>query len=475
MLDNITIISNNHEGFMKITIKVVIEQESKVITENIISIARQKLSAETLGLNTIEAKQITSGIQQVMTHHQIKDYISEQKTCNNCGEKLMNRGYHSLKYRTLFGKLSLKSPRLLKCNCHKHKQKSFSPLTKLLSDHASPELMYLESKWVSLMSYDLATNLLSELLPLKFNHSSVQSDAKKISTRIEKELGKESYIYIEGSQRDWYKLPKPDAPLTVGIDGGYIHAREGDNRKAGWIEAIVGKSLQEEKETKRFGYVVNYEQKPKRKLYEMLHKQGLQMNQEITFLSDGGDTVRELPMYLSPNSEHILDWFHITMKITVMKQMTKGLNDTKMEIEEKLELIKWCIWHGNVHKALEKLEDLNWLLDEAYSDKKERKGYKLWKTVDEFYGYIQGNSQFIPNYNDRYHHDEIISTSFVESTVNELISKRMSKKQQMRWTKEGAHLMLQLRVKTLNNELGEHFRNWYPQIKLQNNNLDANA
>jgi hypothetical protein len=31
------------------------------------------------------------------------------------------------------------------------------------------------------------------------------------------------------------------------------------------------------------------------------------MNQQITFLSDGGDTVRDLQLYLNPQAEHILD------------------------------------------------------------------------------------------------------------------------------------------------------------------------
>ena len=42
--------------------------------------------------------------------------------------------------------------------------------------------------------------------------------------------------------------------------------------------------------------------------------------QAITFLSDGGDTVRDLQLYLSPLAEHLLDWFHITMRITVLRQ-----------------------------------------------------------------------------------------------------------------------------------------------------------
>ena len=57
-----------------------------------------------------------------------------------------------------------------------------------------------------------------------------------------------------------------------------------------------------------------------------------------------------------------------------------------------------------------------------------------------------------------------ISPAFVESTVNEVISKRMKKKQQMRWTKKGAHLLLQVRIKTLNGELKDTFRRWYPKM-----------
>ena len=55
-----------------------------------------------------------------------------------------------------------------------------------------------------------------------------------------------------------------------------------------------------------------------------------------------------------------------------------------------------------------------------------------------------------------------ISSAFVESAVNQVISKRMVKKQQMRWSKRGAHLLLQVRTKVLNEELRETFDRWYP-------------
>ena len=67
-----------------------------------------------------------------------------------------------------------------------------------------------------------------------------------------------------------------------------------------------------------------------------------------------------------------------------------------------------------------------------------------------------------PNYGERQRAGEAISTAFTESAVNQVISKRMVKKQQMRWTPRGAHLLLQVRTRVLNDQLAGDFRRWYP-------------
>ena len=72
------------------------------------------------------------------------------------------------------------------------------------------------------------------------------------------------------------------------------------------------------------------------------------------------------------------------------------------------------------------------------------------------------NASAIPNYGERYRAGEIISTSFVASAVNQVISKRMVKKQQMRWSPRGAHLLLQIRTRVLNDTLADDYRRWYP-------------
>jgi hypothetical protein len=76
-------------------------------------------------------------------------------------------------------------------------------------------------------------------------------------------------------------------------------------------------------------------------------------------------------------------------------------------------------------------------------------------------------SRLHSNYGERYRAGERISTGFVESTVNQVVSRRFCKKQQMQWGKRGTHLLLQTRVKTLNGELGTVFKRWYPDLQVE--------
>ena len=79
---------------------------------------------------------------------------------------------------------------------------------------------------------------------------------------------------------------------------------------------IVGKSMAEDRPSRCFGFVQTYDDKPKRRLFELLKGQGMQMNQRVMFFSDGGTDIREVQHYMNPEAEHYLDWFHITMRLT---------------------------------------------------------------------------------------------------------------------------------------------------------------
>jgi hypothetical protein len=129
--------------------------------------------------------------------------------------------------------------------------------------------------------------------------------------------------------------------------------------------------------------------------------------------------------------------------------------------EEDLERVKWFLWHSNVYKALQVLEDLAWDIDAEASDEAQR----LVRTLHEFEYYIRTNRSPIPNYGDRYRNEEAISSAIAESTVNQIVSKRFVKKQQMRWTRQGTHLLLQIRTRVLDDTLPATFQRWYPGME----------
>jgi len=74
----------------------------------------------------------------------------------------------------------------------------------------------------------------------------------------------------------------------------------------------------------------------------------------------------------------------------------------------------------------------------------------------------------IPNYGERYRQGERISSGFVESAVNYVVAKRFTKRQQMQWSPEGAHLLLQMRTRVLNGALEQTFRGWHPDFRAAN-------
>jgi hypothetical protein len=95
---------------------------------------------------------------------------------------------------------------------------------------------------------------------------------------------------------------------------------------------------------------------------------------------------------------------------------------------------------------------------------------KLLKAVWAFETYVTNNRTFIPNYGERYRHGKVIATAFVESAVDQVVSKRFVKKQPMRWTLVGAHLLLQIRIQVLRRRLagpphGDGFPGWSKPLR----------
>ena len=129
------------------------------------------------------------------------------------------------------------------------------------------------------------------------------------------------------------------------------------------------------------------------------------------------------------------------------------------KLAKSLRQIEGFLWNGNLRDGQVVIEDLVIDLDEIETDYASIKA--LRKTAAEFETYIANNKDMIPNYAERRQCGEQVSTGFVESTVNTVVGKR----QQMRWSRQGAHLMLQTRTRTLDGTLRSKFEQWYPGMK----------
>ena len=120
------------------------------------------------------------------------------------------------------------------------------------------------------------------------------------------------------------------------------------------------------------------------------------------------------------------------------------------------------LWHGDADEALGRARALAGdvaALASPYSGLT-----RLVKATAGLVTYIGNNSAAIADYAERWDHGEIISTAFAESTVDLVVSRRFARKQQMQWSKKGAHFLLQTRTRTLDGTLRDLFTIWYPAM-----------
>ena len=163
---------------------------------------------------------------------------------------------------------------------------------------------------------------------------------------------------------------------------------------------------------------------------------------------------------------HQLDWFHVAMRLTGLGQYAKGLAHCNpieaAALQHRLERIKWRLWHGDAEEALSRARAL---ADDVAALASGYPGLaRLIKAAAGLVTYIGNNAGAITDYAARWDHGEIISTAFAESSVDLVVSRRFAKKQQMQWSKKGAHLLLQTRTRTLDGTLHDLFTTWYPAM-----------
>jgi hypothetical protein len=427
---------------IEIQLRIVSDDNSVISEDEILHFDKGDDRLEAIGLSFGEAKAMLRGIQERVVSAQAASFLARHQCCTLCGRGLLSKGPCRIRFRTAFSTIALPSPRFYHCTYRPAATKTFSPLTQLFNEHVTPELLYLETRWASLVSYGMTTDLLKDILPIgsTVDASTIRRHLHKVAARHEADLGSEQ---------------------PGGSDGGFTDGQPWPILQAA---VIVGKSMAAGRDDRYFGLVRSQDEQPGRRFCEVLRDQGLPVNQAVTMLTDGGDSVRALVGDLPAGSEHHLDWLHVAMRLTVFGQYARGLaHHSPIEataLQDRLKQIKWRLWHTDTDEALtracEAAEDVAALAS----------GYaglaRLVKATAGLVTYIENNAGALANYSERWHNGKRISTAFVESTVNTVISRRFAKKQQMQWSKQGAHLLLQTRTRTLDGTVRALFTSRYP-------------
>ena len=151
----------------KIQLVMCSDDGREEIVTDVIILKKACQCIEHLGLTLAEAKQLLNTIQQHLLQQQVSAFLAERFECDDCGAPLRMKGQHTRTFRTLFGTFKLSSPRLYHCACQRRKTTTFRPLTSLLTESVAPELLFIETKWASLVSYGLTVRALTDFLPLE--------------------------------------------------------------------------------------------------------------------------------------------------------------------------------------------------------------------------------------------------------------------------------------------------------------------
>ena len=121
----------------------------------------------------------------------------------------------------------------------------------------------------------------------------------------------------------------------------------------------------------------------------------------------------------------------------------------------------WRIWNGKATNAGKSIDRIRTVMHHFQGEPSSRKSIapsrKLWTALQALDGYLTGQSDWLVNYAERHRAGLRVGTAITEGTANFLVNRRMNKSQQMRWSRNGADLLLQVRCAVYNGTFGSAY------------------
>jgi len=152
---------------------------------------------------------------------------------------------------------------------------------------------------------------------------------------------------------------------------------------------------------------------------------------------------------------------HAKQAAEVLSTDEPGRMQAKTVIVAEVERLHWRIWNGKAKDAQVTIERIREVMHVFKGEHSHRRGNvpsrKLWHALHAVDAYLSSQSTWLVNYAERHRAGLRVGTSITEGTANFLVNRRMAKSQQMRWSRRGADLLLQVRSAVYNGTLGSGF------------------
>jgi len=402
-----------------------------------------------LGLTVADGKQVLAGLQQEIVAAQTRSHSVQRPECRSCSGVCHLKDYRNHAVATHLGQVTVRLPRFRCTGCGAIEAGVGWPS----HCRSTPEFDQLQAHFSALMPYRVAADVLKQVFPI---------DAGKDPETVRRHTLKiGATLRIDAVARPEMAA----AAVAVTLDSTFIRSCEDGERH---LEVRVGNVETETGGRQVFGAVAKTDTDVKVLIRQSLDAVGRTEDTVLTAFTDGCSGLRRILADAGISELPILDWFHIGMRLQHLKQTAGGLSAddparvaAKAVIVEEVERLHWRLWNGKAKDAQISIDRIRAVMHHFQGEQGERKSIapsrKLWTALHALDGYLTGQSDWMVNYAERHRAGLRVGTAITEGTANFLVNRRMNKSQQMRWSRRGANLLLQVRCAVYNGTLGSGY------------------
>ncbi len=296
------------------------------------------------------------------------------------------------------------------------------------------------------MTYRTAADVLEQMFPV--DAGAHHETLRRHTLRVGEALGEGAAIRPETAA----------SAIVVTLDSTFIRSCAEDERH---LEVRVGNVETQSGGRQAFGAVAKADTDIRALIRRTLDAIGRTEDTALTAFTDGCPGLRRIFADAGVTTPPMLDCFHVAMRLQHLKQFADSLlaDDparvaAKAVIVAEVERLHWRIWNGKAKNAQISINRIRAVMHHFRGEPDRRRSSapsrKLWTALRALDGCLTSQSAWLVNYAERHRAGLRVGTAITERTANFLVNRRMNKSQQMRWSRRGADLLLQVRCVVYN-------------------------